>query len=219
MRITLLTDNPRSWYVPHGQALCSTLRQAGHAVSYVFAKEQLPEGDVCFLLSCSRIVEPPLLQRHRHNIVVHASDLPQGKGFAPLQWQILEGRDEIPLTLFEAAAGVDAGPYYLKSVIRFDGTELYAELRARLGEKINALCQEFVEREATLVAIPQTGPETFYRRRTRQDDELSAEQSIASQFNHLRIADNERFPLYFHHRGRKYYLKIQRAEEDGGHSP
>jgi len=213
VRITLLTDNPDSWYVPYGQVLCDRLRQAGHEVTYVFRKEELPRGDICFLLSCSRIVGKPHLERHRHNIVVHASDLPRGKGFAPLQWQILAGADEIPVTLFEAVDEVDAGPYYLKSVIRFDGTELYNELRAKLAEKINAMCLEFVERLDQLVPIPQSGAETFFRRRTRDDDELSVEKTIAEQFNHFRIADNERHPLFFRFRGRKYYLKIYPAED------
>jgi methionyl-tRNA formyltransferase len=213
MRITLLTDNPESWYVPFGRILCERLRHAGHETAYVFRKEELPHGDICFLLSCSKIVEKLYLQRHRHNIVVHASDLPQGKGFAPLQWQILAGKDVIPLTLFEAVEEVDAGPYYLKSTIRFDGTELYDELRAKLAEKINAMCFEFVEHVGELVPIPQTGAESFFRRRTRNDDELSVERSIAEQFNHFRVADNEKFPLFFRYRGRKYYLKIYRAED------
>lgn len=211
MKITLLTDNPESWYVPYGRILCEKLRQAGHEVAYVFAREQLPEGDICFLLSCSRLVDKAHLQRHRHNIVVHASDLPQGKGFSPLQWQILAGKNEIPLTLFEAVEGVDAGPYYLKSSVQFDGTELYDELRAKLAEKVNALCLEYVRRMDELTPIPQSGPETFFRRRTRADDELSVEKTIAEQFNHLRIADNERYPLFFRYRGRKYYLKIYAA--------
>lgn len=213
MKITLLTDNPESWYVPHGRVLCDRLRQAGHEVTYVFAQEQLPFGDICFLLSCSRRVDQAHLLRHRHNIVVHASDLPQGKGFSPLQWQILAGKEEIPLTLFEAVEGIDAGPYYLKSSVRFDGTELYDELRTKLAEKINALCLEYVERMDELPPIPQTGEETFFRRRTRADDELSVEKSIAEQFNHFRIADNERYPLFFRYRGRKYYLKIYPAND------
>ena len=50
-----------------------------------------------------------ILALHKNNLVIHASDLPQGKGWSPMPWQIAEGRNDIVFTLFEAVAGVDAG--------------------------------------------------------------------------------------------------------------
>jgi methionyl-tRNA formyltransferase len=208
MNITILTDNPSSWFIPYGTALQTSLRAAGHDVRYVSNKQEIGNGDICFLLSCVRIVEEEYLARNRHNIVVHASDLPQGKGFAPLQWQILEGKHEIVLTLLEAVKAADAGPYYLKSSITFDGSELHDELRDKLGSKVADMCMDFVGRRDTLVPTPQQGQDSFYRRRTAPDDELDIHRSILEQFNHFRIADNERFPLYFRHLGHKYILKI-----------
>jgi methionyl-tRNA formyltransferase len=211
MRITILTDNAGSWFLPHGRKLEALLRGAGHEATYVSRKQAIEPGDVCFLLSCVRIVEPEYLARNRHNIVVHASDLPRGKGFSPLQWQILEGRQEVVLTLLEAVAAVDAGPYYSKSTLRFDGTELHDELREKLGSRIVEMCLEFVEKGGSLVPVPQQGEESFYPRRTGSDDEIDIRKSILEQFNHFRIADNDRFPLYFHHLGHKYVLKIYKS--------
>lgn len=213
MKISILTDEPSSWYVPHGRKLHQALTSAGHDVAYVFSKSDLVRGDVCFLLSCSRLIEPEYLRLHRHNIVVHASDLPRNKGFAPMQWQVLEGRNEIPLTLFEATDAPDAGPYYFKSSIALEGTELYDELRVKLAKKINELCMQFIDEVDRVAAIQQSGEESFLRKRTRRDDELDPEKSIAEQFDHFRIADNERFPLWFRFRGRKYILKIFADEE------
>ena len=36
-----------------------------------------------------------LLNRNRYNFVVHESDLPKGRGFAPVSWTILEDGKEI----------------------------------------------------------------------------------------------------------------------------
>jgi methionyl-tRNA formyltransferase len=212
MKITILTDNPGSWFLPYGATLERALHAAGHETRYVSRKQDIESGDICFLLSCVRIVEPLCLSRNRHNIVVHASDLPEGKGFAPLQWQILEGRSEITLTLLEAAESVDAGPYYFKSTLQFDGTELYDELRSKLGSKIIEMCLHFAANLDLMAPIPQQGQDSFYRKRTERDDELHIQRSILEQFNHFRVADNERFPLYFWHLGCKYIVKIYKAD-------
>ena len=208
MMITILTDDPRSWFIPYGKELEARLRAAGHDARYVTRKQEIAAGDVCFLLSCVRIVEPEYLGRNRHNIVVHASDLPQGKGFSPLQWQILEGKQAIVVTLIEAVQAVDAGPAYIRSNLEFDGTELHDELRQKLGSRIVEMCIQYAAAGDSLAPVPQQGAESFYRKRTESDDELDPNKSILEQFSHLRIADNERFPLYFRHLGHKYIVKI-----------
>lgn len=221
MKISILTDNAASWFIPFGARLQAALQSLGHETTYVSRKEEIDRGEICFLLSCVRIVEQVYLQRNVHNIVVHASDLPRGKGFAPLQWQILEGKGEIVLTLLEAVEAVDAGPYYLKSTLAFDGTELHDELRQKLGSRIIDMCLDFVARRDILSPIPQQGEDSFYRRRTLRDDELDVHQSILQQFNHFRIADNESCPVYFRHMGHKYILKIYKetARDPHGQIP
>lgn len=208
MIITILTDNKNSWFVEYGYMLKKKLEDYKIDVVYVFDKNDIRIGDICFLLSCSRIVQEVYLERNRNNIVVHASDLPKGKGFSPLQWQILEGNEEIVLTLFEVIAEVDAGPYYLKRSIKFDGTELYKELREKLANMIIDMCVFFVENYGKLDPIEQTENESFYRRRNVQDDEINPDNTIIELFNHFRIADNENHPLYFYYKNNKYILKI-----------
>lgn len=217
MKITLLTDNENSWFVPYGRSLQQQLSDQGHEVVYVFNVKDVCNGDVCFLLSCVRLVPAAVLSLNRNNIVVHASDLPKGKGFSPLQWQILEGRNEIPLTLFEVVENADAGPYYIKDVISFKGTELLEEMRQTMAEKILEMCVRFIGNFDSIQAIDQSGEETFYRKRTAADDELDVNKTIEAQFNHLRIADNEKFPLYFRHKDEKYILKIYRESDAGSH--
>lgn len=213
MRITILTDNAKSWFVPYGNLLLRNLYDAGHDVVYVFSAKDVREGDVCFLLSCVRLVPASVLALNKNNIVVHASDLPKGKGFSPLQWQILEGQNDVPLTLFEVVEKVDAGPYYLKDVLHFAGTELLDEMRQKMALKIIDMCVCFINTYTTLKPIEQTGEETFYPRRTLVHDELDVKKSIAEQFNHLRIADNESYPLYFRYKEETYILKIYKKTD------
>ncbi len=208
MKITIITDDLQSWFIPYGNKLLKLFSEIGHDAEYVHDKDSIREGDICFILSCTKIIGIDYLKLNRHNIVVHASDLPSGKGFSPLQWQILEGKNEIIVSLLEADLEADSGPVYLKSKLNFDGTELYEELRQKLGDKIIRMCMKYLENYDSISAETQTGEESFYPRRKLQDDELDISKTIVESFNHFRIADNERHPLYFRYLGKKYILKI-----------
>lgn len=208
MIITILTDNDKSWFVPYGKQLEYLLNQKGHYVKYVFSKDDILEGDICFLLSCSRIIQSGYLDKNKNNIVVHASDLPKGKGFAPMQWQIIEGFNEIVLTLFEVVEEVDAGPFYFKSDLIFNGIELYDELRKKLALKIIEMCIYYVDNYNLLTPKHQKGTETYYPKRTYKDDQIDPKKSIVDQFNHFRIADNNDFPLWFDYMGKRFIIKI-----------
>ena len=106
MEITILTDNPKSWIIPYIEELKKELSQ--HNITHVFSS----------------------------NDVVHPSKLPKGKGFSPLAWQILDGLNNIPVTLFEAVEKVDAGEIYLVDYIKLNAVliEAVKELSAKVEE-------------------------------------------------------------------------------------
>jgi methionyl-tRNA formyltransferase len=175
-------------------------------------------GDFAFYLSFFKIVKPDALPRFRHNLVVHASDLPLGRGWSPLTWQILEGKNSIPIVLFEAADKVDSGPIYLKAMLEFEGHELLDELRLSLAKKSISLCKEFVSAYPQVVEgaqkqNPVAGLPT-YRRRAPEDSRLDINKSLVDQFCLLRVVDNDSYPAFFDHLGVRYKISIEKM----GHS-
>lgn len=186
----------------------------GHAIAWAQAAEDLPGGDLCFYLSYGKIVDAATRGRYRHNLVVHASNLPEGRGWSPASWLILEGADRIPVTLFEAVDDVDAGPIYLQEWIDLDGTELLDDWHTMLAQATISLARRFVAGYPALLdeAREQVGVPSFYPRRRPCDSELSVDKSLVEQFNLLRIVDNESYPAFFiHPKGRKFVIKIYRA--------
>jgi len=211
MKICIVVDNPLSWFVPFAEKLKKNLGQFG-TVDLLSDSKDIPHAnDVAFLLSCEKKVTSEILHRSRSNIVVHASDLPKGKGMSPLTWQILEGRNRIPITLFEAVEAIDAGPIYLKGYIDFLGNELLHEMQNSVGVKIMEICETFLNDWPQILSkgIAQTGEPSFYKKRTAEDSRLDPQKSLAEQFNLLRVADNERYPAFFDWNGRRYNLKIE----------
>lgn len=214
MNINLVIDNPQSWFMPFATELKNTLSNFGQT-KVIHDSDSIPQNnDVAFLLSCEKIVTPDILQRSRSNIVVHASELPKGKGMSPLTWQILEGKNRIPLTLFEAVEALDAGPVYLRGHVDFQGNELLNEMQSAVGKKIIELCTLFLMDWPQVLSkgTKQEGISTYYKRRTPENSRLDPQKSLADQFNLLRVVDNERYPAFFEWKGRRFNLKIEVAE-------
>lgn len=210
MIITILTDNEASWFVTYGKILQQKLIQLGHSVIYVFNKQGIQKGDVCLLLSCTKLIQEEFLKLNENNIVIHASDLPSGKGFSPLQWQILEGKNQITLTLFEVVNEVDSGPYYIKDIVEYDGTEMLPDLRDKMAKKINWMALKYINEYYSIEPIKQFGVESFYPRRKKEDDEIDPQKNIIELFNHFRVADNKKYPLFFKHMGQEYSIKVEK---------
>lgn len=211
MKISILVDVPNSWILPWVKILEDELILRGNEVNFVREAHLIEEGDIAFLLGCVKIVSDDVLYRNNHNIVVHPSALPKGKGFSPLAWQIIEGKNEIPVSLFEAVPETDAGDIYLQDIIYLNGDELNDEIKEKQGKVTVSLCLKFIDEIEYIKPQKQSGDETFYPRRTEKSSELEPNKTIAEQFNLLRIVDNDRYPAFFILNGKKYIIKINKA--------
>jgi methionyl-tRNA formyltransferase len=215
VKITIVTDAD-SWMNEHTIKFIDQLISDGHTVQLLHNIRDIDTGDIAFFLSLGQLVRPEKLRLHKNNIVVHASALPQGKGWSPLTWQILEGKNDIPLTLFEAVEAVDSGLIYLTDVVHYDGTELIDELRSVIADAIIRLCYKFVKCYPAILdeAYPQEGEATFYTRRTNEDSRLNPNITLREQFNLLRIVDNGRYPAFFELNGCRYTLTIHKSTQE-----
>ncbi len=214
MKIAILTT-PGNWFVEYVEKLHHLLKENGYNVVTFFEHEKIDDSyDTVFILSYHCIIQKKFLLKHKHNLVVHASDLPQGKGWAPFFWQVLEGKSEIVFTLFEASENVDDGQIYLQKKITLDGYELYDDLRKIQSETTIAICWEFLENYSDIIPREQVGSESFYDKRSTSDSVLDINKTIAEQFNLLRTVNNEDFPAFFEIDGHRYILKIEHDERE-----
>jgi methionyl-tRNA formyltransferase len=211
MKVQILVDNPNSWIIPFAEDLVVRIRQLGHDAALINRHDEVVHGDILCLLSCEKIFRK--LKLNKHNLVLHESDLPKGKGWSPVTWQVLEGKDKIPVTLFEAVEAVDAGPIYAKEYMQLEGTELLPEIKHKQGLVTQKLILDFVKNYSKVKGVEQTGEESFYARRKLKDSELDFQKSIAEQFDLLRVCDNERYPAHFTHRNQKYIIKIYKEND------
>jgi len=204
-----IVTSEKSWFVPFAKKLVSVLKEKGYH-SKLFNKyaDINKKFEVVFMLSYFEIVDKKSLGKHFHNIVVHESSLPKGRGWAPLFWQILEGKNKIPISLFEASPKLDAGHVYIKDYIILNGDELYDEIRKNQALKTIELCLRFLNNYNRLSLKKQVGKASYYKKRDTKDSQLDINKSIKEQFNLLRIVNNDEFPAFFYYKNKKYFLKI-----------
>lgn len=205
MKIAILTS-PGQWFVPHAQKLAQKLK-----ARLFYSHTEISGFEVVFILSYHRLIGGEFLAQNKHNIVIHASALPQGKGWSPLFHQVLEGKNSIPFSLFEANEKADAGAIYLQKSLNLTGLELYEELREKQAAFCLELCEEFLRLYPALTPQEQSGEESFYSRRDPECSELNPDKSLNEQFNLLRICSNDEFPAFFYKNGKKFLVKIYGA--------
>jgi UDP-2,4-diacetamido-2,4,6-trideoxy-beta-L-altropyranose hydrolase len=205
---------PNTWMNAHLEPVLNELRRNGHTIEHVHFAENISQSDITFLLSFEDLVKPDVLARSCHNLVVHASALPEGRGWSPLTWKILEGRTIIPVTLFEAEQAVDSGVIYGSGQIVLAGHELIDEVRAPMAVEIIRLCLDFIERYPMVAAKgrPQSGKASYYSRRKQEDSRLDLDVPLRKQINLLRVVDNEKYPAFFDFEGYRFTLKIHKNQ-------
>lgn len=213
--IQIIVDN-ESWILPYAKQLMNLLLADEHDVTLIRQQSDINLGDILFILGCVKRIPANLLKLHTHNLVVHESNLPQGRGNSPLTWQILEGKNEISTCLFEAVAEIDQGPIYLRNIIKLKGNELLPTLKQTQGINSVKLCHKFICSYPDIIktACPQPNEKSgFYRKRTPKDSQLDVNKTISEQFNLLRVVHNEHYPAFFEINGTKYKLKIDYFNE------
>ncbi|MGE0873754.1 MAG: formyltransferase family protein [Burkholderiales bacterium] len=167
-------------------------------------------GDFLFLVSCHEIVPRRIRDLYRHTLVLHASDLPRGRGMSPHVWQILEGADAIKVTLLVAEDGLDTGDIWRQQEIAFDGTELFDEINRKIFEAELALMTWALDHSQRVEPRAQQGEPTYYRRRVPEDSRVDPTRTIEQAFDLLRVADPDRYPAFFDFRGRRYRIRLDK---------
>jgi methionyl-tRNA formyltransferase len=214
MVANIVIDNPNSWMNEKVEILSNKIQEFSEEVNVISSSDLIKEGsEVTFFLSCESFITKKTREKSKFNIVIHASDLPEGKGMSPVTWQILEGKNKIPVTLFEVSDGYDEGDHYLKDAFDLDGTELISEWQDKLYKCIERMVIKFLKEKDSLNPQKQKRRETFYKRRDSRDSELDIDKSIKSQFNLLRVVDNEKYPAFFDFKGCRYVLKINKINK------
>ena len=127
MKIEILNTDPYHPINPYLKRLKSTLEQ-DHSISIIRSMHEATSGDLLFLVSCEDIIYREVLKKFKYSMVIHASDLPKGRGWSPHIWEIIDGAEQITVSLLDAVAEVDCGDIYKKIKIDIPKSFLWEEI-------------------------------------------------------------------------------------------
>ena len=211
MDISILTTNPDHPVVEELKNWRESIISLGHTVSIFFDKTELIGGDILFMVSCAQLINEADKNKFKSTLVLHASDLPKGRGWSPHIWSILEGNNTITLCLLEASEPVDSGRIWFKTSFNLSGHELLPEINEKL------FAAELYLMEIAIAEFNQISPQEqqgdsgkYLKKRTVEDSKLDIDKSIAEQFNLLRVVDNTRYPAFIEYLGFKYAIRIEK---------
>lgn len=213
MKIDLLCSSPDHPVIPWLEAWRGQ-QASSDTVVLLHEADQLAGGDVLFLISCTEIIAPERRNLYRHVVVLHASDLPKGRGWSPHVWAIIEGARAITVSAIDAAGKVDCGDVWAKRNFDVAPHALYDEINVALFDTELKLMDDvvgMVRRGERPVPQPAIEP-TYHRRRTPADSEIDPDSSIAQQFDRMRVCDPERYPAFFHMHGHVYEIRLRKVK-------
>lgn len=215
MRISILCTDPNHPVVESLRVWVKEVSSNGHVVTLVFDKSELCGGDILYLVSCSQIIRDVERNKYKAALVLHASDLPKGRGWSPYVWSVLGGANKITVSLLEAIDPVDTGAIWLKTTFDLEGHELLQEIHAKLFEAELLLMSELVDQFDYITPVQQLGePGPYMEKRTPADSQLDPNKTIAEQFNLLRVVDSIRYPAFFEYQGQQYLLRIEKVKNE-----
>lgn len=162
------------------------------------------------LLNYERILPEDVLNMPELGFVLfHSSDLPKGRGWAPIYNTMVQNQS-LTVTAIQAVAEVDAGPIYAKGVYHLRGTEMEQEVRAIDDEITERILRHTLPLLLTgrYRGVPQDHSRaTWQPRRRPSDSRLDVGRTLDQLFDQLR-AFPESAPGYFDRNGRRYVLKL-----------
>jgi len=185
-----------------------------HEVELVNRKSELSGGDLLFLISCHEVVNSQERLNYKKTLVIHASALPKGKGWSPHIWQILEGKNEIMISLIEAEDKIDSGAIWKQQVLALEGHELNDEVNDKLFNiELQLMDFAVINFNKVQPKAQQDQTSTYYPKRTPEDSCIDIAKTLEEQFDLLRVVDQERYPAFFDYRGHRYIIKLEKHEK------
>lgn len=166
---------------------------------------------IIFSLGYDRIIPENFLEKPKFGVAVfHSSDLPLGRGWAPLFYTIVNQYKVLVQTLFYADKGVDSGPIIAKAQYPISEFMAITDLRiiddyltCVLFEKnIGILSQRKVK-----ACAQNDCNATYWKRRKLEDSRIHGDEKIEDLYNFMRALPKDN-PAFFERNGVRIELNL-----------
>ena len=149
-------------------------------------------------------------EQARNVVVMHSSNLPEGRGWAPIYFSFREQKPEYVISGIFAADEVDSGDVIVRA--RFPIEDGYtAPFIRQVDKEISLLLiARILEKwpSGNIKAIKQSGRGSYRARRAPQDNEVDMNRTLEDLLPHLRGVEPNN-PAFFFFNGLKYLIEVR----------
>jgi methionyl-tRNA formyltransferase len=211
MNILVLTNSVPSKFIDNLRAN----KSINLYISYQF--EDIEKSiDVVFTYNYDKIIPVGFFDLPKIGIfVLHSSDLPQGRGWAPIYNSIVNKEDKYVISLIRISEKPDCGNIFLK--LYFDKPKLITNNNLRSIDEtgleiiVNKFIELCIDKRVThdTIGLEQSNTRaTNFKRRTPEDNIIDKDKTISNAIYEI-LATNEDYPSYVEIDGIKVYLSAQ----------
>lgn len=169
--------------------------------------ERLDEYSLVILWSYRKLI--PEVVGHNNVIVFHSSDLPEGKGWAPVYHALSQGKAVFTISGIRPAADADTGDIVAQA--RFTIRPEFTAVHLRKWDRRISIMMaaRILERYPVggLVGRRQTGEGSKYPRRKPEQNQVDLSRPLGDLVNHLRACEAAH-PAFFLFQGVRYDISI-----------
>ncbi len=176
--------------------------------------EHTNEYDLIVLWSYRKIIKN--VPSGKNIILFHSSDLPDGKGWAPIYYSIHSGLEYFTISGILAGERVDSGDIIVKAKFRIKDNYTAEHIRRWDHEISIILIKKILERFANgkIRGKKQEGVGTSNPRRKPDENRIDLKSRFEQTINHLRACEKNH-PAFFYYNQTKYNITIEPEMEPG----
>ena len=171
-----------------------------------------------FVSGYYKIISENIIKKPKHGIYCfHESPLPEGRGHAPIQWSLLNKRNNLTISMFKIDEGVDTGLLCYQYNVPINKMDTYKILENKRQIGLQECFKSFLEevKDGVVVLREQSGLGNYQTKRSPKHSELSKKNyNIEDLWDSIRMCDNDKFPAFFKINDKKVILKYEVVDDN-----
>ena len=148
-------------------------------------------------------------EQYNNVVVMHSSDLPDGRGWAPIYYAFSEGKEWYVMSAIFAANEVDTGDIIMRARFQIEDGYTAHFIRKLDNELTLMLIVKILQQwpEGNIVGMKQVGVGSYRKRRHPKDNEIDVNNTLVKLIPNLRGIESTG-PAFFFYNSVKYIIEI-----------